>query len=65
MPDNAFDGCRKLKKIILAHEKPSDLSVGYNLLNGTNAKIYIREDAVNSFINDYFWGAYENKIVGY
>ena len=65
VPDNSFDGCRRLKKIILTHSKPSALSVGYSLLNGTNSKIYVQEAYVNTFINDYFWGYYEQKIVGY
>lgn len=62
---SSFDGCRRLKKIILTHSSPSSLSVGYFFLEGTNAKIYIRQEHVNSFINDYFWGYYEQKIVGY
>lgn len=51
--------------MILTHEKPSEISVGYGLLDGTNAKIYIQNAYVNPFTNDYSWGYYEQKIVGY
>ena len=61
----SFSGCRNLKKIILTHEKPSDLSVGFFFLKGTNAKIYVKREFVNGFINDYFWGYYAHDIVGY
>ena len=63
--NGSFSGCRKLKKIILTHTKPSALSVGYYLLDGTNARVYIGQEYVNAFINDYFWGYYEQKIVSY
>ncbi len=65
IPNSGFKGCKALKKVILTHEKPSDLSVGYRLLDGTNAKIYIQKACVNTFVNDYSWGYYEQKIVGY
>ena len=63
--DGSFDGCKNLKKIILTHQKPSALSVGYYFLKGTNARIYVKNEHVNAFINDYFWGYYANEIVGY
>ena len=62
---NSFDGCRRLKKIILTHTAPSGLSVGYYFLNGTNAKVYVPKEHMSTFINDYFWGYYAQKIVGY
>ena len=65
IPNGSFKGCTTLKKVILTHEKPSDISVGYRLLDGTNAKIYIQNAYVNTFTNDYSWGYYEQKIVGY
>ena len=65
VPDDSFNGCGSLKKIILTHTKPSALSVGYAFLNGTDAKIYIRKEYAGAFINDYAWGYYEQKIVGY
>ena len=65
VPNSSFDGCSNLKKIILTHTKPSGLSAGYYLLNGTGARIYIQKEYVSSFINDYSWGYYEQKIVGY
>ena len=63
--NGSFDGCGSLKKIMLTHTKPSTLSVGYFFLKGTNARIYVQEAHVSAFINDYFWGYYEQRIVGY
>ena len=63
--DNSFTGCTKLKKLILMHEQPSDISVGYGLLNGTGAKIYVDSDVASEFKNDYFWGHFASDIVGY
>ena len=65
VPNFSFRGCGKLKKNILTHTAPSELSVGYDFLSGTNAKIYVPGEHVNAFINDYLWGYYERKIVGY
>lgn len=65
IPNHSFKGCTMLKKVILTHEKPSEISAGYGLLDGTNAKIYIQNAYVNPFTNDYSWGYYEQKIVGY
>ena len=63
--NDSFDGCRRLKKVILTHAEPSGLSVGYYFLNGTNAKVYVQKALVSAFINDYFWGYYAQRIVGY
>lgn len=62
---DSFDGCKSLKKIILTHTEPSALSVGYYFLNGTNAKVYVPSECVSSFVNDYFWGVYAQRIIGY
>ncbi|MCD8308530.1 MAG: leucine-rich repeat domain-containing protein [Clostridia bacterium] len=62
--DDSFNGCTSLKKIILTHGQPSDISVGYGLLNGTDADIYVPQDSVSAFKNNYFWGHYADKIYG-
>ena len=65
VPNDSFNGCRSLKKIILTHTEPSGLSVGYGFLNETNARVYVPGDRLSAFINDYFWGFYAQRIVGY
>ena len=65
VPNNSFDGCRRLKKIILTHTEPSGLSVGYFFLEGTKAEVYVPKAHMSAFINDYFWGYYAQKINGY
>lgn len=65
MPNYSFSDCKRLKKIILTHTEPSALSVGYYLLNETNARVYVPKGQLSAFINDYFWGFYVQSIVGY
>ena len=63
--DASFNGCASLKGVYLLHTSPSEISVGFNLLVGTTANIYVDNKAKTSFINDYFWGAYQERIYGY
>ncbi len=63
--NNSFNGCKRLKKVILTHQDPSGLSVGYEFLNETSAKVYVPKAQLSAFINDYFWGYYAQRIVGY
>ena len=63
--DNSFYGCEKLRGIYLEHDSPSMISVGFNLLVGTMGNIYVDNKIKSSFINDYFFGAYQERIYGY
>ena len=63
--DNSFYGAELLEGIYLLHDNPSEISVGFNLLVGSVANIYVDKSAKSSFINDYFWGAYQERIIGY
>ena len=54
-----------LERIYLLHDTPSSISVGFNLLVGTSGNIYVDNNALAGFINDYFWGAYQERICGY
>ena len=63
--DNSFYGCEKLSGVYLMHDNPSMISVGFNLLVGTYANIYVPSDAIGGFINDYFWSAYQERINSY
>ena len=63
--DGSFSGCDNLKKIILTHDEPSDISVGYGLLSDTRASVYVSKDVLSQFKNDYFWGSYAEDLIGY
>lgn len=62
--DNSFKGCANLKKIVLKHAEPSQITVGYGLLNGTSSAICVSELSVSAFKNNYFWGHYTENIYG-
>ena len=62
--DNSFKGCTNLKKIVLKHPEPSQITVGYGLLNGTSSAICVSESSVSAFKNNYFWGHYAENIYG-
>lgn len=65
IPDGAFDGCSSLQEIILSGMKPSDITVGSRLLDGTGAMILVPMEEVSSFVTSYFWAQYANRIRGY
>lgn len=57
--DDSFEGCVHLQELILKQDTPSDIQVGYRLLNGApSCKIYVEEQYFSSYVNDYFWGYY-------
>ncbi|HIU61149.1 MAG TPA: hypothetical protein IAB69_00670 [Candidatus Coproplasma excrementigallinarum] len=60
--DRSFEGCTSLEKLILLHEDPADISVGYSLMEGASFNIYVPEDALSSFKNNYFWGSYADVL---
>ena len=65
--DNSFCGCDRLSSIILCHDVPADISVGYGILNGVSksCKILVPNKALSAFQNDYFWGRYAERLQGY
>lgn len=67
LPDRSFLGCDNLREIVLKHTEPSDISVGYELLNGTSADcvIYVPFPGLSKFSNNYFWGKYAKRLQGY
>ena len=65
LPNGSFVGCDNLKKIVLKHTEPSQITVGYGLLNGTSSAIYVSEASVSAFKNNYFWGRYAKQLQGY
>ena len=44
---------------------PSNISVGFSLLNGTNTFVYVSNEVKTNFIGDYFWGNYQERIRDY
>lgn len=63
--DYAFVGCTNLKKIIIKQKDPAECMVGQHLLDGTKARIYVPEGAVDDYRLNYSWAAYADRIVGY
>ena len=63
--DGSFVGCSNLQQIVLQQTNPSKISVGWNLLDNTNATILVPQDCVANYANDYFWGHYSGRIRGY
>jgi len=67
LSNGSFLGCDNLERIVLRHSEPAEISVGYELLNGVpgSCKIYVPEDALSEFANNYFWGRYAKRMEGY
>lgn len=64
LSDGCFDGCSALEKIILLHDDPTDIGVGYGLLDGTPAScvVCVPASALGMFENNYFWGKYAARL---
>ena len=66
LPDGAFSGCSSLSAVYLAHGDPADISVGYSLFEGApRMRVYVPEDALGAFTNNYFWGRYADRLGAY
>lgn len=64
LPDRAFYNCDNLQEIVLLHSAPSEISVGYRLLDGTpnDCNIFVEKAALSKFKNNYFWGRYAKRL---
>lgn len=63
LSDRSFYGCENLSKLILKHTSPSDIAVGYYLLEGAETcKICVEQSALGAFKNNYFWGRYAKQL---
>lgn len=60
--DGAFEGCTALRAILLESDSPERCTVGQGLLSGTDAVIYVPEDAVSAYKLSYFWSQYGTRI---
>lgn len=65
LEDNSFNGATNLEGIYLEHSSPSKISVGMHLMDGCNAKIYVKSRVYDKFINNYFWSNYGDKLDEY
>ena len=64
--DASFDGCVNLKNIRLLQDDPTKIGVGAGLLDGVSAdcKIYVNEESLGLYINNYFWSYYSTALTG-
>ncbi len=60
--DFSFDGCENLASIILKQTSPSKIKIGTNLLDGTNAIIYVPKSSLSTYLTDYSWNKYGSRI---
>ncbi len=63
----AFDGCTSLRRLYVSKDvQPSNCIVYLDLLKGApNCKIYVPQEKLLEYINDYFWSRYGAYIMGY
>ena len=62
IPDGTFDGCGSLKRITMKNPAPENCSVGAELLDGTDAMIYVPADRVSAYCTNYFWAVHASRI---
>lgn len=60
--DKAFVGCSHLEEIELREILPSELQVGQDLLEGTNAILVVEKEHLTAFRLDYTWSLYAQRI---
>lgn len=60
--DGAFEGCTRLQAIILESEHPSQVRPGQEMLRGTDADIYVKDELLSDYRLDYFWSGYAERI---
>ena len=60
--DYSFENCKKLKRIIMQQKDPSACMVGQHLLDGTDAQIFVPEEAADRYRLNYSWSVYADRI---
>lgn len=60
--DGAFDGCTSLRAIHLKSKDPTGILVGRDLLSGTDATLYVPEEALSAYRTDYRFSLYADRI---
>lgn len=64
LPDGFFRQYPELSRIHFDNQKPSDISVGTEMLEGSNADIYVPKDALSDYLTDYRFSLYADRIHG-
>lgn len=62
IPDGSFDGCQRLREIILREVSPADCAVGSGLLRGTSAMILVEAERLAAYQTNYFWAMHADRI---
>ncbi len=62
--DGAFEGCTHLQAIILENVHPSEIRPGQELLRGTDADVYVKDEVLSEYRLNYFWSVYAGRIHG-
>lgn len=62
----SFDGCVNLRSIRLLQDDPTKIGIGAGLLTGvpSTCKIYVHEESLRNYINNYFWSYYATSLYG-
>lgn len=60
--DGSFDDCTRLERIVLTSSSPNTYSVGDNLLEGTDARIYVPHAFLETYRTNYSWQKYSMFI---
>ena len=60
--DYSFTGCSGLEKIHLKNPIPSSIRIGNNLLDGTDADIYVPHESYSLYVTDYNFSSYASRI---
>jgi mitochondrial fission protein ELM1 len=67
--NEAFDGCSNLKSIYIEQKDPTKITVGMagGLLDGANSScyVYVPNESLSKYQNDYNWEAYRDRLRGY
>lgn len=60
--NGAFEGCSRLKAIVLLEKDPSRCLVGEGLLDGTDSRILVPAEAQDAYRLHYSWSVYGDRI---
>lgn len=64
--DGSFDGCTRLRAVVLQQSTPSLLGVGGGLLEGAPAcSIHVPNDALSLYQTHYSWSLYQDRLTAY
>ena len=61
--DGTFEGCVKLREIVMESSSPEECIVGKRLLAGTDAKILVPADALTAYRLNYNWSVWAGRIM--